>query len=316
MATQNPFGLQAANGLSLAAAKPLSPNNLSQSYTNSAIPSDNDDDNKSKEKDQDHIKVICRFRPKNNKERAEEKRQNLSDKQAISVYNDDTSLEVPRKNKNKPKMNFTVDSVIWYDQSQEQCFNKLAKSTVDSVVEGYNCTIFAFGQTGSGKTYTMFGPDNYARVEELGIIPRSVNYMFDLLDSAKNIMKYQISLSICEVYKEMLRDLLIGKDQKKNRKRLEILSAGKDVRVKNLTELPCKSVGDILKFIVLAQSNRAKHTTDFIGHDSSRSHCVVMISVTQRLLDDTMKFSKLNFGGTQVHNQFEKKIWTILVLLI
>ena len=141
----------------------------------------------------------------------------------------------------------------------------------------------------------MFGPDNYARVQELGIIPRSVDYMFKLLNDGKNILKYQISLSICEVYKEMLRDLLTN-EKSKNRKRLEILSAGKDVTVKNLTEKPCENVGDILKYIVMAQSNRAKHTTDFIGHDSSRSHCVVMISVTQRLLDDTIKFSKLNFG--------------------
>lgn len=25
------------------------------------------------------------------------------------------------------------------------------------VLEGYNCTVFAFGQTGTGKTYTMEG---------------------------------------------------------------------------------------------------------------------------------------------------------------
>jgi hypothetical protein len=28
---------------------------------------------------------------------------------------------------------------------------------VESVVNGFNSTIFAYGQTGSGKTYTMFG---------------------------------------------------------------------------------------------------------------------------------------------------------------
>ena len=288
----------------MAAAKPLSPNEVSQSHSSGA----DDDDAKQqkgkagtkskereKEKDSDHIKVICRFRPPNNKELAEEKRQNLSTTQSISVYNEGKSLEVPRKSKNKPTMNFTLDNVIWHSQSQQDTFNELAQPTVDNVIEGYNCTIFAFGQTGSGKTYTMFGPDNYARVAELGIIPRSVDYMFKQLNSKKSILKFQISLSIVEVYKEMLRDLLSSEKQK-NRRRLEILSAGKDVSGKNLTEKPWDSVADILKLIVVAQSNRAKHTTEFIGHDSSRSHCVVMISVTQRLLDDTIKFSKLNFG--------------------
>jgi kinesin family protein 11 len=28
---------------------------------------------------------------------------------------------------------------------------------VNDVLEGYNCTVFAFGQTGTGKTYTMEG---------------------------------------------------------------------------------------------------------------------------------------------------------------
>ena len=141
----------------------------------------------------------------------------------------------------------------------------------------------------------MFGPESFSRVTELGIIPRSVDYLFKMLRDAPNVLKWQISLSVVEVYKEMLRDLLTSA-KSKNRKRLEILSAGKEVTVKNLTEKPCQSVADILKLIVMAQSNRAKHSTEFIGHDSSRSHCVVMISVTQQMIDDTIKYSKLNFG--------------------
>ena len=163
-----PLSFSTANSLSLAAAKPLQPNELSQSYTpatddesmqkQSASPVQPEPQqesvvnisNESKKKEDNHIKVICRFRPKNNKEVAEEKRQNLSSTQEITVYNEGTSLEVPRKTRNKPKMNFTVDHVIWHTKSQEDTFNDLAKPTVNSVIEGYNCTIFAFGQTGSG----------------------------------------------------------------------------------------------------------------------------------------------------------------------
>eukprot|EP01083_Nonionella_stella_P175106 608842_1 len=254
---------------------------------------------KSKSKEDDHIKVICRFRPKNSKELAEEKRQNLVSNKEIEVYGEHTSLEIPRRDKRKPSLHFTLDSILWTNITQNDTFHRLAQQTVVSVVEGYNCTIFAFGQTGSGKTYTMFGPESTSlrNVEELGIIPRSVDYLFKLLNGDGNIMKYQVSLSIVEVYKEILRDLLLSSaKEKKNRKRLEILSAGKEIVVKNCTEKQCESVNDILSYIVLAQSNRAKQTTDFIGHDSSRSHCVVMISLTQRLLDDSIKFSKLNFG--------------------
>ena len=30
---------------------------------------------------------------------------------------------------------------------------------VSEVLDGFNCTIFAYGQTGTGKTYTMEGGD-------------------------------------------------------------------------------------------------------------------------------------------------------------
>ena len=33
----------------------------------------------------------------------------------------------------------------------------VAASTVEEVLQGYNCTIFAYGQTGTGKTHTMEG---------------------------------------------------------------------------------------------------------------------------------------------------------------
>lgn len=35
---------------------------------------------------------------------------------------------------------------------------------MNEVLEGYNCTIFAYGQTGTGKTYTMEGGGKKAKV--------------------------------------------------------------------------------------------------------------------------------------------------------
>jgi len=55
---------------------------------------------------------------------------------------------------------------------------------VESVIEGYNGTIFAYGQTGCGKTHTMMGyKDDPA---EHGIIPNAFNHIFGSLDSADN----------------------------------------------------------------------------------------------------------------------------------
>lgn len=40
---------------------------------------------------------------------------------------------------------------------QRAIYDHAVAPIVDDVLEGYNCTVFAFGQTGTGKTYTMEG---------------------------------------------------------------------------------------------------------------------------------------------------------------
>ena len=41
--------------------------------------------------------------------------------------------------------------------SQVDVYDTAAKPIIDSVLEGFNGTIFAYGQTSSGKTHTMLG---------------------------------------------------------------------------------------------------------------------------------------------------------------
>lgn len=60
-------------------------------------------------------------------------------------------------------------------ENQESIFNELVQ-LIQSAVDGKNVCIFAYGQTGSGKTYTMQGG---ASKESMGIIPRSVQFIFD-----------------------------------------------------------------------------------------------------------------------------------------
>lgn len=41
--------------------------------------------------------------------------------------------------------------------SQSKIYEDAFRELVDSVLDGFNGTIFAYGQTGTGKTYTMEG---------------------------------------------------------------------------------------------------------------------------------------------------------------
>jgi hypothetical protein len=50
---------------------------------------------------------------------------------------------------------FTFDGVFDEDSTQKEVYVATAAPLVESVLEGYNATVFAYGQTGCGKTWTM-----------------------------------------------------------------------------------------------------------------------------------------------------------------
>jgi kinesin family protein 3/17 len=51
------------------------------------------------------------------------------------------------------KKQFTFDCAFPPNTAQIDVFNQTAKIIVDSVLGGYNGTIFAYGQTGTGKIF-------------------------------------------------------------------------------------------------------------------------------------------------------------------
>ena len=55
----------------------------------------------------------------------------------------------------QPAKSYSYDAVFDWNSTQEGIFNETASPIVDSVLDGYNGTVFAYGQTGTGKTHTM-----------------------------------------------------------------------------------------------------------------------------------------------------------------
>ncbi len=77
---------------------------------------------------------------------------------------------------------------------------------MESVLEGYNGTIFAYGQTGTGKTFTMEGKDNPP--SQRGIIPRTFEHVFKRIEGMSQNKQFLVSASFLELYNEEIRDLL------------------------------------------------------------------------------------------------------------
>jgi hypothetical protein len=98
---------------------------------------------------------------------------------------------------------FQFDTVFWTDVTQEEVFNSMCKPQIEHIMNGYNSCCFAYGQTGSGKTYSMFGEGDEVR----GIIPRSVEYLFERLANKSDTHEVAIVCSFLEIYNDSIRDL-------------------------------------------------------------------------------------------------------------
>ena len=108
-------------------------------------------------------------------------------------------------NNKRSHWKFSFNGVIDRDTSQEDVFERVAQPVIESVMSGFNGTIFAYGQTGSGKTYTLTGGSTaYA---ERGIIPRTLSEVFRAIEADAEA-EHTVRVSYLEIYNESGFDLL------------------------------------------------------------------------------------------------------------
>ncbi|KAB1226156.1 hypothetical protein CJ030_MR1G027815 [Morella rubra] len=111
---------------------------------------------------------------------------------------------------------FAFDKVFGPTSQQKELYDQAVSPIVNEVLEGYNCTIFAYGQTGTGKTYTMEGgawKKNGEFPSDAGVIPRAVKQIFDILE-AQNA-EYNMKVTFLELYNEEITDLLALEENSK-----------------------------------------------------------------------------------------------------
>ena len=239
----------------------------------------------------DFIKVFVRFRPLNDFENdllsdncGWETPKYISDTQ-IGIYSTkevkDTNAQIPSN------LIFKYDKIFNSESQQNQIYENVGKRIVGDVMEGYNGTIFAYGQSGSGKTYTMYGPDIFDDVYK-GIIPRIVEDIFNYVEKADDNIDFQFKLSVLEIYKEVMYDLLT--QQIGDIKIQENPETG--IVIEGLSEVYLSSIDEFFEYVDLSQSNRKVAETK-LNHNSSRSHCILILEVTQ-----SFKKEKLIKKGT------------------
>jgi kinesin family protein 11 len=201
---------------------------------------------------------------------------------------------------------FTFDRVFGVTSKQSEVYTQVVRPVVAEVIEGYNCTIFAYGQTGTGKTFTMEG-DRTANLNEeiaweddplVGIIPRAVSHLFGSLNSISNC-EYSVKVSYIELYNEELSDLLTTSSEQ-NDEKLRIFDdpARKgSVIIPTLEEVNVQNKNEVYKLLQRGAERRQKAAT-LMNAQSSRSHSIFTITlfIKEKSLEgeETIKIGKLN----------------------
>ncbi|KAF5836468.1 kinesin family member 3a [Dunaliella salina] len=226
------------------------------------------------QKGSEAVRVVVRCRPLNAKEK------NDGRKRIVDMDVDAGQVKVsnPKGDDHEPPKTFTFDQVYDWNCSQTEIFDVTARPIVDSCMEGYNGTIFAYGQTGTGKSHTMEGKEEPPELR--GIIPNTFDYIFSRI-GRESSKEYLVRASYLEIYNEDIRDLL----SKNPNTKLEMKeNADKGVYIKDLMQFVVKSREEITSVLEVGRKNRSVGATQ-MNQDSSRSHSIftITIEVTEKL---------------------------------
>ncbi|XP_056281762.1 kinesin family member 3Cb isoform X2 [Pseudoliparis swirei] len=231
------------------------------------------------------VRVVVRCRPLSSREEA--------DCESI-LYIDDRlgqiTLRKPRAPPEEPMKVFTFDSVFGWDSKQRDIYDDAVRPLVESVLQGFNGTIFAYGQTGTGKTHTMQGVSN--DLEMRGVIPNSFQHIFTQISRTQN-QKYLVRSSYLEIYQEEIRDLLC-----KDNRKLELKeNADFGVYVKDLSSVVTKDAAEIQHVMDIGTRSRSVGFTN-MNERSSRSHAIFLVTVECSEVgpdgEDHIRVGKLN----------------------
>ncbi|KAM8808262.1 centromere-associated protein E [Eudromia elegans] len=172
---------------------------------------------------------------------------------------------------------FNYDRVFHSSDNTQQLYEGVAVPIVQSAVQGYNGTIFAYGQTASGKTYTMMGSN-----DSMGVIPKAIQHVFKIICEIPD-REFLLRVSYMEIYNETITDLLCDIRKKKP------LGIREDVNrstyVEDLIEEVVVSPEQVMEWIRKGEKNRHYGETKMNEH-SSRSHTIFRMIIESRERSD------------------------------
>ncbi|CAD8078565.1 unnamed protein product [Paramecium primaurelia] len=176
---------------------------------------------------------------------------------------------------------YNFDRVFEQQATQGDIFDVVAKQTVDDFLNNINGCLIAYGQTGSGKTFTMFGESNNP-----GIVLRTFTHLLQRNQET-------IYVSILEIYKDHIYDLVSGVQDLKMKEDLQL-----GFYVDGLKRIKVDKLENCQELLQIAEENRHVAETK-LNALSSRSHLILTIQMgrAKLYLVDLAGSEKVNKTG-------------------
>lgn len=198
---------------------------------------------------------------------------------------------------------FSFDKVFGPNSRQIDVYKSMVCPVIDEVLQGYNCTIFAYGQTGTGKTFTMEGErtndGDFSWQDDplAGIIPRAMHQLFEQLNSMEDCAEYSVRVSFLEIYNEELFDLLGNSLDTQKLRLFEDTTKKGSVVIQGLEEVIVHSRNEVYTILEKGAARRQTAATLLNAH-SSRSHSLFMVTIHMKENningEEFLKTGKLN----------------------
>ena len=203
---------------------------------------------------------------------------------------------------------FAFDRVYDQGSRQEDVFRECTGELVDAVFEGYNACVFAYGQTSSGKTFTMGSGSHLVSEDDVGLIPRVINEIFERCETVRREepleagggeeatqTTFRIRCQFLEIHNEEVKDLLDPSSAPTTSSRSAASKNGSQgpsggiairengsgqIVVAGAKEEEVGTREDLMRLLEMGSASRTTGDTRMNAH-SSRSHAIFTIFLDQ-----------------------------------
>jgi kinesin family protein 20 len=250
---------------------------------------------KKKIQSQQAIKTFCRIRP------IETKNDIFKIKEE-----DDRYLQINVNPNILKKFNgvssFTFSKTFSELSTQIEVFENTCQQILEDLINKKKPgLVFTYGMTNAGKTFTVIGsPSNP------GILPMSLNYLYDRIQNNNNLKYYKIFCNFVEIYNEEVFDLLSSDGKKNDKLKKKLLVKEKDKRffLPDVSYSKIENIDDFNNALNKGISKKT-HASTNLNQNSSRSHTIFKIILKSDETDEETSLSIVDLAGSERANRTE-----------